>query len=87
MFALPQNYPNPFNPTTMLQFTVPHDGRATLKVYNAIGQEVATLFDGVASAGEYHQATFDGSRFASGIYLARLVFSGQTLVRKLLMTK
>ena len=87
VFALAQNYPNPFNPATTLQFTVPNDGRATLKVYNTIGQEVATLFDGRASAGEYHQATFDGSRFASGIYLARLVFGGQTLVKKLLMTK
>ena len=87
VFGFAQNYPNPFNPTTTLQFTVPNDGRATLKVYNAIGQEVATLFDGVASAGEYHQATFDGSGFASGVYFARLVFSGQTLVKKLLMTK
>ena len=87
VFALAQNYPNPFNPTTTMQFTVPNDGRATLKVYNTLGQKVATLFDGVASAGEYYQATFDGSRFASGIYFARLQFGGQTLVKKLLMTK
>ena len=87
VFALAQNYPNPFNPTTTMQFTVPNDGRATLKVYNTLGQKVATLFDGVASAGEYYQATFDGSRFASGIYFARLEFGGQSLVKKLLMTK
>ena len=87
VFALAQNYPNPFNPTTTMQFTVPNDGRATLKVYNTLGQKVATLFDGAASAGEYHQATFDGSRFASGIYFARLEFGGQSLVKKLLMTK
>ena len=86
-FEVSQNYPNPFNPTTTMQFTVPNDGRATLKVYNTLGQKVATLFDGAASAGEYYQATFDGSRFASGIYFARLQFGGQTLVKKLLMTK
>ncbi len=87
VFALGQNYPNPFNPATTMQFTVPRDGRATLNVYNTLGQKVATLFDEVATAGEYHQATFDGSRFASGIYFARLQFGGQTLVKKLLMTK
>ncbi len=87
VFGLAQNYPNPFNPTTTMQFTVPNDGRASLKVYNTLGQEVATLFDGVTTAGEYHQATFDGSRFASGIYFARLQFGGQTLVKKLLMVK
>lgn len=87
VFALNQNYPNPFNPTTTMQFTVPGDGRATLVVYNVLGQEAAILFDGLAAAGEYHQATFDGSHFASGIYFARLQFAGKTLVRKLLMTK
>ena len=86
-FDLSQNYPNPFNPTTMIQFTVPSDGRATLKVYNTLGQEVATLFNNVAKAGEYHQATFDGSKLASGIYFARLQFGGKTLVKKLLMVK
>jgi Secretion system C-terminal sorting domain len=87
VFGLGQNYPNPFNPTTAMQFTVPSDGRTTLDVYNTLGQKVATLFDAVASAGEYHQATFDGSRFASGIYFARLEFGGRTLVKKLLMVK
>ena len=87
VFGLAQNYPNPFNPATTMQFSVPSDGRATLNVFNALGQKVATLFEGVARAGEYHQATFDGSRFASGIYFARLEFGGQTLVKKLLMVK
>jgi len=87
VFGLEQNYPNPFNPTTTMQFTVPSNRRTTLIIYNTLGQKVATLFDAVASAGDYHQATFDGSRFASGIYFARLEFGGQTLVRKLLMTR
>ncbi len=84
---LAQNFPNPFNPTTNIQFTVPSDGRTTLKVYNTLGQEVATLFDAVATAGEYHQATLDASRFASGIYFSRLEFNGKMLVKKMLLLK
>jgi Secretion system C-terminal sorting domain len=87
VFSLLQNYPNPFNPTTSIGFTVPTEGLATLRVYNTIGQEVATLFNDVAQAGEYHQATFDGSRLASGVYFARLQFGGKSLVKKLLMVK
>ena len=86
-FSLLQNYPNPFNPTTTIEFTVPSDGRATLKVYNTIGQEVATLFNDVASAGEYHQAVFDASRFASGIYFARIEFAGQQMTKKMMVIK
>jgi hypothetical protein len=87
VLSLSQNYPNPFNPTTMMKFTIPEDGRATLKVYNAIGQEVVTLFDGNATAGEYHQAVFDASRLASGIYFSRLEFAGKTQIRKMLLVK
>ena len=86
-FSLLQNFPNPFNPTTTIEFTVPSDGRATLKVYNTIGQEVATLFNDVASAGEYHQAVFDASRFASGIYFARIEFAGQQMTKKMMVIK
>ena len=87
VFALSQNYPDPFNPTTTIQFTVPSDGRAMLKVFNTLGQTVATLFDGVATAGEYHQATFDASGLSSGIYFARLEFGGKMLVKKMLLLK
>ena len=86
-FTLLQNYPNPFNPSTVIQFTVPSSGRAVLKVYNILGQEVATLFDGVAAAGEYHQATFDASRLASGIYFSRLEFGGKMQVKKMMLLK
>jgi len=87
VFALGQNYPNPFNPSTNIQFTVPADGRATLKIFNALGEEVATLFDGAATAGENHQATFDASRLASGIYFSRLEFNGRTQVKKMMLVK
>jgi hypothetical protein len=87
VFALGQNYPNPFNPSTTIQFTVPADGRTTLKVFNTLGEEVATLFDGPATAGEYHQAMFDASRLASGIYFSRLEFNGKTQVKKMMLVK
>ena len=86
-FSLQQNYPNPFNPSTVIQFTVPSSGRAVLKVFNILGQEVATLFDGVAAAGEYHQETFDASRLASGIYFSRLEFDGKMQMKKMLLLK
>jgi hypothetical protein len=86
-FDLHQNYPNPFNPTTTIEFTTPNDGPATLKVYNIIGQDVATLFDGAAKAGEYHQVVFNGSRFASGVYFVRVEFGGKQLLKKMLMLK
>jgi Secretion system C-terminal sorting domain len=86
-FNLFQNYPNPFNPATNIEFTVPADGRATLKVYNILGQEVATLFDGVAIAGKYNQVTFDASKLANGIYFSRLEFGGQMQVKKMMLLK
>ncbi len=87
IFGLSQNYPNPFNPATTIEFTVPSDGRATLKIYNTIGQEVATLFDDAARAGEYYHASFDGSRLASGVYFARLQFGAASQIRQLLLLK
>ena len=87
VFSLAQNYPDPFNPSTTIQFTVPNDGRATLKVYNTLGQEVAILFDGVATASQYNQATFNASSLASGIYFSRLEFGGKMQVKKMLLLK
>jgi len=87
VLALDQNFPNPFNPSTNIQFTVPADGRAVLKVFNVLGQETATLFDGIAKAGEYHQTTFDASRLASGIYFSRLEFDGRMQLKKMLLLK
>ncbi|HTY12077.1 MAG TPA: T9SS type A sorting domain-containing protein [Bacteroidota bacterium] len=84
---LSQNYPNPFNPSTVIEFTVPNGGHASLKIFNALGQEVATLFDGFAPAGIRHQITFDASRFASGMYFSRLEFGGQMQFKKMVLLK
>jgi hypothetical protein len=86
-FALNQNYPNPFNPTTNIEFTVPEDGRVKLKVYNMLGEEVATLLDGTMTAGKYHRVSFDASHFAGGVYFARLQSGGKQLMKKMLLLK
>jgi hypothetical protein len=87
VLALGSNYPNPFNPATSIEFSVPRDGRAVLKIYNTLGQEVATLFDGNAVAGTLQKANFDASRLASGVYYSRLEFGGQALVKRMMLVK
>jgi hypothetical protein len=82
-----QNYPDPFNPSTIIQFTVPTNGRAVLKVFNVLGQEVATLFDGEVSAGRYHQVQFNASNLASGVYFSKLEFNGKMQMKKMLLVK
>lgn len=87
VFSLEQNYPDPFNPSTTIQFTVPSNGRATLKVYNALGQNMVTLFDDEAMTGVYHQVLFDASSLATGTYYARLEFNGNVQLKKMLLLK
>jgi endo-1,4-beta-xylanase len=70
-FILEQNYPNPFNPTTTICYELSTISHITLKVYDVLGREVATLINGRQKAG-YYNANFDGIRFASGVYLYRL---------------
>ncbi len=85
-FVLKQNYPNPFNPTTKINYSVPYRGFVTLKVYNILGQEVTTLFSGQLKPGNY-VATFDGSKFASGVYIYRLEARGTSISKKLILLK
>ncbi len=87
VFTLSQNFPNPFNPTTTIQFTLPTDGRVTLRVYDILGREVAMLLDENRRAGEYQQAVFDGSRYSSGVYFAVLRSGGKMLLKKMLLLK
>jgi hypothetical protein len=87
VFALEQNYPNPFNPSTTIGFTLNATGKTSLKIYDAIGREVVTLVDEVLEAGVYHQQIFNASRFASGVYFARLVSGSNVQVKKLMLMK
>jgi hypothetical protein len=85
-FALKQNYPNPFNPTTNIQFDLPESGNYSLKVYNLLGQEVATLVNGALNAG-VHSVNFDASKLTSGMYIYQLSGNNVNLTRKMLLMK
>ncbi len=86
-FVLGQNYPNPFNPSTTISFSLTKTDRVTLRVYNLLGQEVATLMDGRQNAGTY-RVTFDASNLASGVYFYRLsTGTGNFASKKMLLLK
>jgi hypothetical protein len=85
-YALHQNYPNPFNPITNIAFDLPEAGVVTLKVFNMVGQEVATLVHGQMPQGTT-QVTFDASALPSALYFYRLEVNGFVLAKKMLLTK
>jgi len=85
-FTLSQNYPNPFNPTTNIEYSVPKSSFVSLKVYNILGQEVATLYQGYQKAGTY-KVDFNASTLASGIYLYQMRAGSVTLTKKLVLMK
>ncbi|RJP74803.1 MAG: T9SS C-terminal target domain-containing protein, partial [Candidatus Zixiibacteriota bacterium] len=85
-FALVSAYPNPFNPTATISFTLPEASQVTLKVYDLSGRLVGTLVDGWRNVGS-HQAVFDGTGLASGIYVYSLTSGAQTLTGKMVMMK
>ncbi len=82
-FKLDQNYPNPFNPETKISYTLPETGNVTLKVFDMIGSEVATLFDGSIEAGQ-HEVEFKPDGLAAGNYIYRLSWNGFNLTGKML---
>ncbi len=86
-YKLSQNYPNPFNPTTKFNFAMKTTQHVAVKVYNNLGQEVVTLFDGTVPADQIQEVTFDGARLASGIYFYVLRSQDRVDVRKMLMVK
>jgi photosystem II stability/assembly factor-like uncharacterized protein len=86
VFELFQNYPNPFNPVTKISYTLAKASYVRLKVYNVLGEEVASLEDGHMQAGAY-SAEFDGSKLASGMYFYRLTAGEFTEVKKMILMK
>jgi hypothetical protein len=85
-YELSQNYPNPFNPTTNIKFSLPKEGFVTLRVYNSIGQEVATLVNDFKSAGSY-QVDFNASNLSSGVYVYTLSVGNYKISKKMMLMK
>ena len=85
-YSLEQNYPNPFNPSTQIQYTLEKAGNVSLKVYDMLGREVASLVDENQSAGK-HIVNFNAANFATGVYLYRLKTGSFIQVKKMLLLK
>ena len=85
-FHLYQNYPNPFNSSTMIKFDVYRMGQVSIKMYDILGREVATLVHGRLQAGSY-SVVFDGDEFASGIYFCQLRSESEVVTRKMVLVK
>lgn len=85
-YKLSQNYPNPFNPTTIISYQLPESGVVQLKVFNLIGQEVATLVNKFQNEGNYN-FEFDAKYLTSGVYFYTLNAAGNTITRKMILMK
>ncbi len=87
-YRLSQNYPNPFNPSTMINFSVPAEGRVALRVYDVTGGLVTTLLDEIKSAGNY-EVEFDAgkARLSSGVYFYQMEAGKTRLTRKMVVLK
>jgi hypothetical protein len=85
-FSLLQNYPNPFNPTTTIKFSVQGNGFTSLKVYNVLGQEVATLISEEMPAGTYTRQ-WNASALSSGAYFYKLASGSNSMIKKMMLLK
>ena len=85
-YSLEQNYPNPFNPNTTISFNLAKSGLTTLKIYDAIGNQITILVDGNLEAG-WHKIDFDASKLTSGIYFYTLNSGSFTETKKMTLLK
>ncbi len=86
VYSLAQNYPNPFNPTTAIKYSIPKEGLVTFKVFNTIGEEVATLVNENKQVGNY-EVTFDATNLSSGVYFYKLEAGDFLQVKKMILIK
>ncbi len=85
-YGLGQNYPNPFNPVTTIPFRIKEAGKVKIKVFNILGQEVATIVNKVMQPG-YYKETFNASDLASGMYFYVMIVNGKTFMKKFVLLK
>ncbi len=85
-FSLSQNFPNPFNPSTNISFTIPNSGFVTLKVYDILGKEIATLINEELNAGNYTK-TFNATNLSSGVYFYKLQTSKFSETKKMILMR
>ena len=85
-FKLSQNYPNPFNPTSKIEYSIPQTAFVTLKVYDILGKEIATLVNEEKLAGNY-EVNFNGNRLSSGIYFYKIQAGGYSSMKKMVLLK
>ncbi len=85
-YSLQQNYPNPFNPSTTIAFSIAESGLVTLRVYDLLGQKVATVLNRKLSQAKY-QVQFDGSNLSSGTYIYELRANDRILRKRMLLIK
>lgn len=86
-FTLMQNYPNPFNPTTTIKFGLPKESKVDLIIYDILGQQVQQVVTDKNFEPGYHEVEFNGSNFASGVYLYRIKTNEFSDVKKMIMVK
>jgi len=86
-FKLNQNYPNPYNPTTTISFSLPKSEFVSLKVYDILGKEVATIVNERLEAGTYNQLFEAPSNFTSGVYFYKLIAGNYTDTKKMTLLK
>lgn len=85
-FSLDQNYPNPFNPSTTIKYSVAERSNVSIKIYDMLGKEIATLVNNVKEAGSY-EVNFDASNLASGMYVYSITAGNFTASKKMMLLK
>jgi choice-of-anchor B domain-containing protein len=85
-YQLRQNYPNPFNPSTTIEYTLPSNGHVTLRVFDALGQQVGLLADEYKNAGSY-KVNYDAGRLSSGVYYYQLIAEGYRETKRMILVK
>ncbi len=86
-FELFQNYPNPFNPVTTIKYSLPIEGKVTLKIFDILGNEVATIVKNELKEAGYHNAEFNAKKIASGVYFYKLESGRFNSIKKMIIIK